>query len=110
MLFMVYAVYKIHGFKKEEEKLPKKDKNRIQKVFEQLKINPYAGDQLQIKSLREKRLSEKRIYYLVFEDLKAILIIGMSNKKTQQKTIDKILIFINDYRNYLKGLLEKDGN
>ncbi len=44
MLFMVYAVYKIHGFKKEEEKLPKKDKNRIQKVFEQLKINPYVGN------------------------------------------------------------------
>lgn len=104
---MVYDVYRIEGFKKEEEKLSKDDKYRIQKIYEQLKINPYVGDQLQIKSLREKRLTKKRIYYLVFEDLKAVLVVGMSNKKTQQKTIDNILTFINDYRNYLKKLLEK---
>lgn len=104
---MVYAVYRIEGFKKEEEKLSKDDKDRIKKIYEQLKINPYVGDQLQIKYLREKRLTKKRIYYLVFEDSKAVLVVGMSDKKTQQKTIDNILTFINDYRNYLKELLEK---
>ena len=106
---MTYAVYKREGFKKEEEKLSNEDKNRIQKIFEQLKDNPYIGDQLQIKPLREKRLSEKRMYYLVFEDLKAVLVVGISDKKTQQKTINHILKFIDDYRNSLKELLYKDN-
>jgi hypothetical protein len=73
----------------------------------QLTENPFVGDQLQIKSLREKRLREKRIYYLVFEDLKAVLIVAISDKKTQQKIIDSIISRINEYRKYLLELLRK---
>ena len=105
---MVYKVYKVAGFKKEEEKLTEEDKNRIKNIIKQLKDDPYVGNQLRVKSLREKRLTQKRVYYLVFEDLNAVLIVGISNKKTQQKTINYILEFIYDYRNYLKELLNED--
>jgi len=69
--------------------------------------NPFVGDQLQIRSLREKRLREKRLYYLVFEDLQAVLIVAISDKKTQQKTINSILLRINEYRKYLLELLRE---
>lgn len=87
---MIYAVYTTESFDSEIRKLSQEEQRGIQRIFLQLKENPYAGDQLQIKILREKRLEEKRIYYLVFDDLKAVLVAAISDKKAQQKTIDYI--------------------
>ena len=99
---MEYKVY-IHPtvYKETIAKLPEKDQQRIKKLTQQLTSSPYVGDVLQIKSIREKRLNGKRIYYVIFEDLITILIIAISNKKAQQKTIDSIRSNLNDYRNYV---------
>ncbi len=88
-------------------KLLIKDQKRIDNLIKQLKINPYVGDQLQIKIIREKRLNGKRLYFIVFDDLNAVLIVALSNKKTQQKTIDLIKSKLSDYRGYLKKILGK---
>lgn len=53
-IFLTYKIYRILDFKKEQTKLSLKDNERILKIIEQLKDNPYVGDQLQIKSLRKK--------------------------------------------------------
>ena len=74
-----------------------------------MKENPYVGDSLQIRALREKRLEEKRIYYLVFDDLNSVLVVAISGKKTQQKTINYILRYINDYRNYIRKSFRKEN-
>ena len=55
-----------------------------------LAINPFIGDPLNYKFLREKRIREKRIYYLVYEDLKLVLLVATSGKKDQQATIGHI--------------------
>ena len=105
---MTYAVYTIPSlYQKIILKLPEKEREEIQRIVLQLTENPFVGDQLQIKSLREKRLREKRLYYLVFEDLKAVLIVAISDKKTQQKTINSILLKIDEYKKYLIELLKK---
>jgi len=105
---MVYAVYTLPSlYQRIIVKLSKLEREEIQRVVLQLIENPYVGDSLQIKSLREKRLREKRLYYLVFEDLQAVLIVAISDKKTQQKTINSILSRINEYRNYLLELLRE---
>jgi len=62
---------------------------------------------LQIRVLREKRLDGKRIYYLIFDDLKAVLMVAVSNKKAQQKVIDYIIENINVFR---KTVLEFKNN
>lgn len=101
----MYYLYRTNRFNKEVEKLSKEDVKRIDKIIEQLKSNPYVGDQLQIKVLREKRLNGKRIYYLIFEDLESVLMIATSDKKAQQKVIDFIIDNVNNYRGYLKKLM-----
>jgi len=88
---MIYRVHTTKRFNKEIEKLSKEENKRIKNIYQQIKENPYIGNQLKIKILREKRLEEKRIYYLIFEDLQAVLMIAISNKKAQQKVIDYIL-------------------
>jgi len=105
---MAYAVYTLPSlYQKIIVKLSKTEREEIQRIILQLTENPFVGDQLQIKVLREKRLREKRFYYLVFEDLQAVLIVAISDKKTQQKTINSILLRINEYRKYLLELLRK---
>jgi hypothetical protein len=105
---MAYAVYTPPSlYQKVIVKLSEIEREEIQRVVLQLTENPFVGDQLQIKSLRKKRLREKRLYYLIFKDLQAVLIVAISDKKTQQKTIDSILLRINEYRKYLLELLKK---
>lgn len=103
-----YAVYTTENFDKEVAKLSQEEQKRIQKIFLQLRNNPYVGDQLRYKFFREKRLREKRIYYLVYDELLAVLIVAISGKKTQQETIDYIIKYLDEYRIYLQEKLMKD--
>ena len=102
---MTYSVYTTETFDKEIAKL-KIDKKRLQKIFLQLRENPYVGDQLQYKNLREKRINEKRIYYLVYDDLKSVLLVAVSDKKNQQDTINHIIEFFDEYKIYLKKIIK----
>jgi len=104
---MVYAVYTTKSFDRETSKLSRKEIERIQKIFFQLKENPYVGDQLQYRNLREKRIKEKRIYYLVYEDLQTVLIVAIGGKKTQQATINHIIDNFIGYKKYMERVLKE---
>lgn len=101
---MAYAVYITESFEKEIGKLSESDKEIIKKTFLQLRENPYVGDQIRYKFFREKRVREKRIYYLVYDDLKIVLIVALGGKKAQEETIDKIVKYFNEYRKYAEKL------
>ena len=101
---MAYAVYTLNVFDKEMNKLSKYDKEIIQKIFLQLKEDPYVGNSLRYKFFREKRVREKRIYYLIYDDLKIVLIVAIGGKKAQEETIDEIIMYFNEYRKYAEKL------
>ena len=102
---MVYAVYTTKSFDKETAKLQQSDKDIIQKMFLKIKENPYISDQLRFRNLREKRLGEKRVYFLVYDDLQAVLVVAISGKKDQNATINHIVDCFDEYRLYLEKLL-----
>jgi len=101
---MAYAVYTLNVFDKNMEKLSPSDKEIINNWFLQLKENPYTGDQVRYRFFREKRLREKRIYYLVYDDLSIVLIVAIGGKKAQQETIDEIVKYFKEYREYAEKL------
>jgi mRNA-degrading endonuclease RelE of RelBE toxin-antitoxin system len=103
---MTYAVYTTERFEKEIEKLPESDKEIIKKIYSQLAANPYIGDQIRFRFFREKRLREKRVYYMVYDDLAAVLIVAFGGKKAQEETIDKIAENFSEFRRYLENLLK----
>ena len=105
---MIFAVYTTKSFDRETEKLTKDEQERIQKIFLQLKENPYVGDQLQYGHLREKRIKEKRVYYLVYDDLQAVLVVAISGKKNQQATINHIIDNFDEYKEYLQESLREN--
>ncbi len=53
---MMYRVFRTNWFDEEADNLSEEENKIINNIIEQLKTNPYVGDQLQIKSLREKSL------------------------------------------------------
>ena len=104
---MAYAVYTTERFEKEIAKLSDFDKKIIEDIYKQLAVNPYVGDQLRYKFLREKRIREKRIYFLVYDDLSIVLIVAFSGKKEQPETIDKIIQHLPEFKIYLENLLKE---
>jgi mRNA-degrading endonuclease RelE of RelBE toxin-antitoxin system len=80
-------------------------KEQVEKIEDQFEISPYVGKPLGTKWFREKKISTYRIYYLIYEDLKAVYIITLSGKKDQQKTINTIRLFINKYREEIENLV-----
>ena len=102
---MTYAVYITKNFEKEISKLSKFETNKIKKIFLKLKKNPYTGNPIKYKFFREKRIKEKRIYYLIYEDLSAILIVAFGGKREQQQTIDKIIKYLPEFEKYINSLL-----
>jgi len=104
---MVYAVFATENLKKELSKLPQETQTKITKIFLQLKENPYVGDSLKYKFFREKRIKEKRLYYLIYENLSAVLVVAIGGKKTQQKTINHIIYYLSEYKKYMENLFKK---
>jgi len=69
-----------------------------------------VGDQIRYKFFREKRLREKRIYYLVYEDLSAVLMVTISGKKVQQDIIEDIIRLFPEYKELTKKLVDRSHN
>ena len=105
---MTYAVYTTERFEKKIDKLSDADKEIIQKICLQLKDNPYVGDAIRYQFFREKRIREKRIYYLVYDDLNVVLVVAFGGKKTQQDTIDEIVRLFPEFRIYAKKLVKRE--
>lgn len=103
---MTYAVYTTDSFEKEIEKLSESNQNKIKKIFLQLRTNPYVGDQIRYRFFREKRIKEKRIYYLVHDHLSAVLIVAFGGKKAQKETINNIIKYLPEFQKYLENLLK----
>ncbi len=56
---------------------------------------------------REKRIKEKRIYYLVYDDLKLVLLVATSGKKDQQLTIDHIKHSLHEYKKIAEEIIKQ---
>lgn len=73
------------------EKLDKREQEWIQKMKQQLAVNPFAGKPLHQDWFREKKFEDKRLYFLVHEQKRRIMLVAFGSKKEQQKTIDYVL-------------------
>ncbi len=80
------------------EKWPKIDRESAEKIPQHLKENPFLGKPLGYAFLREKRIRERRVYYLVYEEFELVLLVASSGKKDQQATIDHIKNSLEEFR------------
>lgn len=87
-----------------EEILGKVYEKEIKGVIEQLKENMNGGKPLQYPFLREKKIGTYRIYFLVYKKIDTVLLVTISDKKAQQKTIDLIIKELHTYKDLVEHL------
>ena len=101
----MFKVIGTETYLNEIKKWSKSDKEAAEEIPKKLAENPFIGAQLRYPFLREKRIREKRIYYLIYEDLKLVLLVAVSGKKDQQATIDHIIKYFGEYKEYLEKII-----
>ena len=102
----MHIVIGTETYQKEVKMLSRTEQEIINKLPSKLAENPYQGDPLSYKFLREKKIKGIRVYFLVYEDLKLVLLIAISSKKDQQATIDHIVKYFDEYGLYLEKQLK----
>ena len=94
---MAYRIFRTKEFIKQFEKLPESFQEEIKKLRNRIKENPFVGDPIGYKFFREKKLKWLRLYFLIYEDIVVVLFLAISDKKTQQATIDEIKMRLTEY-------------
>ncbi len=102
-----YKVYHSERFDKELSKFDKSFQNRVDKIEDILVENPYTGSPLSVEWFREKRYGKYRIYYIIYDDLEAVFMVAISEKKDQQKVINTIRLLLDFFREEIKNLVNK---
>lgn len=107
----MYSVFRTERFDKECAKDLSKEQLKQVEKFErkQLVGNPYVGDPLGYKFFREKKLGGKRVYFLIYDDIGAVLMVGVSDKKAQRETIDAIKSRLADYHEVIREAIKQHG-
>ncbi len=86
------------------------EKERVEKFIIQLRANAnMIGKPLGYFFFREKKFNGKRLYFLVYEEWKAVLVITISGKKDQPETILAIKSRLPLYREYIYQKLKEIG-
>src|SRR3989344_1157613 len=97
--FIMFIVVLTEEVERQFRKLDASEYCRAMKILKQLQEHgdivgtPLAG----LWFFREKRINGKRLYYLAYPSLMGILIVAVSEKKSQQATIDRIIADIARY-------------
>ncbi len=95
----MFRVFTTKEFDDNFRKLDESSKKAVRKIMGQLREQGGdIGKPLQVPYFREKRVEDKRVYFLIYKNYKIVLAIAIGDKKTQQKTINKILSEINNYK------------
>ena len=105
----MYKVYRSEAFKEEVEKYDKTLQDRVDKIETKLMLNHEYGNPLGTRWFREARFEGYRVYYLIYDDLKSIFMVEISDKKDQQKTINTIRLFLEFFREEIEKLVKQDS-
>jgi hypothetical protein len=58
---------------------------------------------------REKKFNGNRLYFLIYDEWKTILLVSIGVKKTQSETIELIKENLPSYRKYVYKMLKTEG-
>ena len=97
----MFRVFTTKEFDIDFDGLDESDKQRVRKIMKQLKEQPFSGKPLGLPYFREKKFDGKRLYFLVYKAFMVVLAVGISDKRAQQATINKILRDLDTYQEFI---------
>lgn len=106
----IYQIIRFPYFVEQFNQLDSANKGRIGKLTLQLsEKGSLVGKPLGFLFLREKKFNGNRLYFLVYEEWKAVLIVSIGDKRDQTKTIQEIKRELNNYKEYIYNQLKEQG-
>ena len=106
----MYKLFTTEEFDMDFRGLDTSEQRRIQKILNHLKEQgEFVGKPLSgLSFFREKKFNGKRLYFLVYPNWMVILVLAISDKRTQQATINRILLDLAEYQQYVFEILKKN--
>ena len=101
---MPYAVYETETFSRLYEAMEKSEQEWVNSIKLQLKENPNTGKPLKFEWFREKKFGDKRMYYLIYQNISRVLLVSFGSKKSQQKIINHILENKENYKKIIESV------
>ena len=101
---MPYDIYETETFSKLYKSMEIMERGWVDKIKLQLKENPDVGKPLRFDWFREKKYGDKRLYYLIYQNLSRVLLVAFGSKKDQQKIIDHVLENKDRYKNIIESV------
>ena len=103
-----FRIFKTLTYDEDYEELDKSEKMKVDNLIEELFENgDKVGKPLGTHFFREKKFSGKRVLYLVYDKLSSILLVAITDKKTQQATINEILVNLDVYKEYVLSKIKE---
>lgn len=102
----MFQVFSTREFDKDYDALENSEKERVESFVRQIAENPSSGKPLGLPFFREKKFDGRRMYFLVYETLSAVLLVAMSDKKSQEATIEEIKERLSEYRGVIHDALK----
>ena len=105
----MFRVFTTPQFDSDLASLDNSEQLRVRKIRDQLRQRgddvgkPLSG----VQTFREKKFDGKRLYFLVYREQFAVLLLGISDKKAQQATINSILRDLALHEKYVVEQLRK---
>ena len=104
----MFRVFTTKEFDDNFNSLDESQKKRVRKILNQIREQgENVGKPLKVNYFREKKFDEKRLYFLSYKDSLIILALAISDKKTQQETINEILSNIENYKEFISRKLKE---
>ena len=105
-----YTIIETIPFEKKSLGLPTFEQERVERFVIQIREKgalvgkPLSG----LTFFREKKFNGNRMYFLCYEEWRAILLVSIGGKKEQSRTIEDIKRLLPEYRQYVhQKLTEK---
>lgn len=103
-----FRVFPTEVFDDDYEKLDHSEQLRVDKIVKSLfEKGDVTGKPLGMSFFREKKFDGKRVLYLVYESLGAILLVAIVDKKLQQATINEIILNLSYYQDQIINKLSE---
>ncbi len=97
-----FRIFKTEIYDKDYKKLDNSEQLIVDSIIRRLfESGGTCGKPLGAPFFREKKFNGKRILYLVYGSSSIVLLIAIANKKTQQATINEILLHLDEYKEYI---------
>jgi len=97
-----FRIFKTATYDEDHKNLDHSEQLRVDNILDNLfEVGDKTGKPLGYKFFREKKFNGKRVLYLVYKNLSVILLLTITDKKTQQATINEILLHLDEYKKYI---------